>query len=456
MQDKKKAKRRLTNIDFSKEGAHLAITSKSQGGAANSYNKALVMKSTSKFSEEFFEKSAKIRVTMEICDFLQKFFGMYYEDAEVLARLLGLEEPEEEGEDSEEEPKVNDYEDYIQSKLEQFELLKSLLEADSVTEVLSQIDEDEYLGLLRDQERIEKAFRKQESQNSKESISEEISSETVGSTEEQSVGANSAAEVITKAVSVKSGDFVSWNSSGGKAYGKVKKVVKTGTIKINENVSVSAEADNPAVLIEVYRKDSEGSWKASGVQVGHKANTLSKISALKKANLNVTNLNKTVELKESTNNMQDKDIASTEQQTEIEMTVEVVEKSQFDAVQKAFEEEKVALQKALDAQKAQLEEAQKILKALEQEKKEAIVKARFDSLKAAVKNDEKAEVLFKAASLVEDDETFQAVVKTLADMTNAAEQSELFVEKGVSVEGDGTDSKKDSAVARLLKAKHSK
>lgn len=446
-QEKKKAKRRLTNIDFSREGAHLAITSKSQNGAASGYNKALVMKSTSKFSEEFFEKSAKIRVTMEICDFLQKFFGMYYDDAQVLAMLLGLEEPKEESD----EPKAESYEDYIQSKLEQFELLKSLLEADSVTDVLSSLDEDEYLGLLRDQETIEKAFKLE----GQKSISEESSSETVGSTEEQSVGANSSAEEVIKAVSVKSGDFVSWNSSGGKAYGKVKKVVKTGSIKINANVSITADADNPAVLIEVYRKDSEGSWKASGVQVGHKASTLSKISALKKANLNVTNLNKTVELKESTN-MQDKDIAGTEQQVDLEMTVEVVEKSQLDAVQKAFEEEKVALQKALDAQKSQLEEAQKILKALEQEKKEAIVKARFESLKAAVKNDEKAEVLFKAASLVEDEETFQAVVKTLADMTQVIEQSELFVEKGVSVEGDGTDSKKDSAVARLLKAKHSK
>lgn len=449
-QDKKrKAKRKLSNIDFSHEGAHLALTSKAQGGAANNYNKALVMKSTSKFSDEFFEKSAKIRVTMEICDFLQKFFGMYYEDAEVLARLLGLEEPEEEGEDSEEPEEVESYEDYIQSKLEQFELLKSLLETDSVSDVLSELDEDEYLGLLRDQEQIEKAFEKQE----KESISEGLSSEAVGSTEGDSVGANLEAEVkVEKAVSVKGGDFVSWNSSGGKAYGKVKRVVKSGSIKINTNVSINADADNPAVLVEVYKKNSQGGWEASGVMVGHKANTLTKIAALKKANL-VTNMNKSVvELEE---NMTDK-VQDAVQDAKLEMTVEVVEKSALDAVQKAFEQEKEALQKALDAQKSQLEEAQKVLKALEQEKKEALAKARKDAVVAAVKDTEKAEVLFKAVGLVESEEVFQEVVKALADISALAEQNEMFVEKGVSVEGDGSDKKNESAVAKLLKAKHAK
>lgn len=447
-QDKKrKAKRKLSNIDFSHEGAHLALTSKAQGGAANNYNKALVMKSTSKFSDEFFEKSAKIRVTMEICDFLQKFFGMYYEDAEVLARLLGLEEPEEEGEDSE-EPVRETYEDYIQSKLEQFELLKSLLEADNVSDVLSELDEDEYLGLLRDQEQIEKAFKKQD----KESISEDKPSEAVGSTEGDSVGANLEAEVkVEKAVSVKGGDFVSWNSSGGKAYGKVKRVVKSGSIKINANVSINADADNPAVLIEVYKKNSQGGWEASGVMVGHKASTLTKIAALKKANL-VTNMNNPEVKPEENMTEQVKDV----QDAELEMTVEVVEKSALEAVQKAFEQEKETLQKALDAQKSQLEEAQKILKALEQEKKEAIAKARFDAVAAAVKDSAKAEVLFKAVGLVESEEVFQEVVKALADIAALAEQNEMFVEKGVSVEGDGTLDKKESAVAKLLKAKHVK
>jgi hypothetical protein len=186
--------------------------------------------------------------------------------------------------------------------------------------------------------------------------------------------------------------------------------------------------------------------------VGHKANTLTKIAALKKANL-VTNMNKSVvELEE---NMTDK-VQDAAQDAKLEMTVEVVEKSALDAVQKAFEQEKEALQKALDAQKSQLEEAQKVLKALEQEKKEALAKARKDAVVAAVKDTEKAEVLFKAVGLVESEEVFQEVVKALADISALAEQNEMFVEKGVSVEGDGSDKKNESAVAKLLKAKHAK
>jgi hypothetical protein len=456
MQDTKKvkrpkAKRRLSNISFEAEGSHLALVSAEQGGGANGHNYALVTKSTQQFSDEFFEKSAKIRVTMEICDFLQKFFGMYYEDAEVLARLLGLEEPEEEGEDSEDEPVKESYEDYIQSKLEQFELLKSLYDTDSIPEVLSTCSEDEYLGLLRDQERIEKAFRKGSKESDEGNTQVEGSTETSEETESNAVGANLEAEV-QKAKSVKSGDFVSWNSSGGRVYGKVKRVVQSGSIKINENVSIKADADNPAVLIEVYRKNSSGGWEGSGTMVGHKSSTLSKISALKKANLSTNDITNNKSEEVMTEKVTDTSVVAAE-----EIQIEVVEKSTLELIQKQLEEQKEALQKALDAQKAEMEVLKAAKDALEQEKKEAIVKARFAAVKAAVKCDSKSEVLFKAVGLVESEEVFQEVVKALADMTALAEQNEMFVEKGVSVEGEGKqEDKNESQIAKLLKARHSK
>jgi hypothetical protein len=90
---------------------------------------------------------------MELPDFLRKFFSVYYEDAEVLARMMGYEKPE-----MTEEVKTQDYEDYIQSKLEAFEVLKSANDAESLSEVLSELDETEYLAMLNDQERIEKAL----------------------------------------------------------------------------------------------------------------------------------------------------------------------------------------------------------------------------------------------------------------------------------------------------------
>jgi hypothetical protein len=152
MATQRKAKRKLSDISFEKEGAHVALTSKSQGGPANTHDYALVLKSN-KFSEEFVQKMQQVRVTMELPDFLRKFFSVYYEDAEVLARMMGYEKPE-----MTEEVKTQDYEDYIQSKLEAFEVLKSANDAESLSEVLSELDETEYLAMLNDQERIEKAL----------------------------------------------------------------------------------------------------------------------------------------------------------------------------------------------------------------------------------------------------------------------------------------------------------
>lgn len=451
-----KAKRRLTNISFEAQGSHLALVSAEQGGAANGHNYAVVTKSTKQFSDEFFEKSAKIRVTMDFPDFLQKFFGMYYEDAEILARLLGLEEPEEEGEDSEEETKaqVESYEDYIQSKLEQFEILKSLYDTDSIPEVLSTCSEDEYLGLLRDQERLEKAFRKATKESDEGNTEVEGSTET--SDKSNAVGANLEAEV-QKAKSVKSGDFVSWDSSGGKAYGKVKKVVQSGSIKITDNVSINAEADNPAILIEVYRKNSSGGWEGSGTMVGHKAGTLSKISALKKANLSTNKITQSnnSQITKSEEVMTDK-VIGTSLVDDGDIQIEMVEKSTLELIQKQLEDQKQELQKALDAQKAEMEILKAAKAALEQEKKEALVKARFNALKAAVKCDNKSEVLFKAVGLIESEDVFQEVVKALADMAALGEQNDMFIEKGVSVEGEGKEDKSESQIAKLLKSRHSK
>lgn len=74
-----------------------------------------------------------------------------------------------------------------------------------------------------------------------------------------------------KAKSVSVGSMVSWNSSGGRAEGRVKRVIRNGSYKVpNSDFTISGTPDNPAVVIEVYRDG-----KPSGVMVGHKMNTLS-------------------------------------------------------------------------------------------------------------------------------------------------------------------------------------
>jgi hypothetical protein len=149
---KRKTKRKLSDIDFSGEGSHIALVSKQQGGPAHGADYALILKAN-KFSEEFVQKMQQVRVTMELPEFLRKFFSLYGEDAEILARMMGYEKPEQ---TTDEMP--SDYEDYIQSRLEAFEILKSAEQADNLAEVLSELDEHEYLAMLNDQALIEKAM----------------------------------------------------------------------------------------------------------------------------------------------------------------------------------------------------------------------------------------------------------------------------------------------------------
>lgn len=74
------------------------------------------------------------------------------------------------------------------------------------------------------------------------------------------------------------GDWVEWNSSGGEAYGKIERIERDGQIDVpDSDFVISGDADDPAALIEVYREGDEG-WEASGVMVGHRFSTLTKVA----------------------------------------------------------------------------------------------------------------------------------------------------------------------------------
>ena len=76
------------------------------------------------------------------------------------------------------------------------------------------------------------------------------------------------------------GDFVSWNSSGGRARGRVLEIVEDGTINVpDSDFSVTGTPADPAALILVYRRTDEG-WEETDVRVGHKFSTLSQIDDL--------------------------------------------------------------------------------------------------------------------------------------------------------------------------------
>lgn len=81
---------------------------------------------------------------------------------------------------------------------------------------------------------------------------------------------------------VKVGDFVEWDSSGGTARGKVEHVMREGILGVpDSSFSINASEEDPAALIRVYRRDSEGEYKETETLVGHKFSELRKIAALR-------------------------------------------------------------------------------------------------------------------------------------------------------------------------------
>ena len=303
---KRKATRVLKDLDFSKEGCAVALVGPSVGGAANNYT-TLIAKSLN-FSEEFIKKMQAVQVTLELPEFLERFFGLYGSDAEVLARLMGYVE-----DTKEDEAEQEDYwENYIQERLSAFKVLETLNESESVQKSLADLTEDEYLAVLNDQKYLE--------------------------------------GIIEKAK---------------------------------------------------LQKDATG---VSGAVKSPKGRVSKK-----------------------------KEIPMTQE-------VEMVEKSQLAAVEKALAEQQTLLQKALDT-----------VAKYEAEKKEAIVKARFDQVKQAVANEEVATILFKAVGLVEDEAVFVEVVKALGDMKALVEKSAMFQEVGASAE-ESAPAVEESVVTKLLKA----
>jgi hypothetical protein len=75
---------------------------------------------------------------------------------------------------------------------------------------------------------------------------------------------------MSKADSVRVGQMVSWNSSGGTAKGKVVRVVRNGSINVpNSDFTITGTPDNPAALIRIYRDG-----KPTETLVGHRVETL--------------------------------------------------------------------------------------------------------------------------------------------------------------------------------------
>lgn len=78
------------------------------------------------------------------------------------------------------------------------------------------------------------------------------------------------------------GDFVRWNSSGGRAHGRIIQVERNGQIEADSGFTVNGTEDNPAALIRVYRFDAETDAyveRKPALNVAHRFSTLEKFDA---------------------------------------------------------------------------------------------------------------------------------------------------------------------------------
>ena len=88
-------------------------------------------------------------------------------------------------------------------------------------------------------------------------------------------------------------DFVSWNTSGGRARGQIERIERNGTINVPDSeFTIEGSEDDPAALIRIWREGEEG-YEASETLVGHKFSTLTKISSLRSMEMEQREVNLT-------------------------------------------------------------------------------------------------------------------------------------------------------------------
>lgn len=147
-----KAKRRLSNFNFEDEGSHVALVGPSVGGAANSWT-TLITKSTNNITEDQVNKATMVTVELTIHEFLSKFFDMWYDDAEVLARIMGFDTSPDDEADS-----VDWWDAYIEDRVSAVTIMKSLVldkSEEEVNKAIASLKPEDLIELLEVQKQFE-------------------------------------------------------------------------------------------------------------------------------------------------------------------------------------------------------------------------------------------------------------------------------------------------------------
>ena len=85
------------------------------------------------------------------------------------------------------------------------------------------------------------------------------------------------------------GDFVSWDSSGGRSQGVVREITSDGQIEADSGFKVNGTAEDPAALISIYEYDSEENAfveRKPPLRVAHLFSTLTKVDGAEVRSLN--------------------------------------------------------------------------------------------------------------------------------------------------------------------------
>jgi hypothetical protein len=151
----KTKKKQLQNLSFDHDQGHIALVGAAVGGAANLQNYAVCLKAGEGFTDEIIEKATKVKVTLSIEEYLTRFYGLYWDDAEVLATALGFTTQASEKETFD---YAEDYRKYIDEKVGSIEVMKSLKDKSEFVDVISKMNGEQYIQFLQDQEKLEQVF----------------------------------------------------------------------------------------------------------------------------------------------------------------------------------------------------------------------------------------------------------------------------------------------------------
>lgn len=157
---KQKAKRVLKKFDFNKDNHCVSLVGPELGNAANGFKTILIKSANQEETIEITKALQQVSLTLSMEEFLRKFFDMWSDDAEVLTKLLGFETEHEAYVKANKERKASEESDWeaehtkrIESRLSQFQLMKSMNDGS-----VQQINKSSFNEVVALQQKLEPAL----------------------------------------------------------------------------------------------------------------------------------------------------------------------------------------------------------------------------------------------------------------------------------------------------------